>query len=144
MKSTEDSAFVMDPRADKVCELVADLSLSRVMLMKDARFPWLLLIPRRAHIQEMFELSDSDQAMLMREITAVSRLLKELTKADKINVGAMGNKVPMLHVHIVARCKTDSQWPKTVWDLPDPQPYTEEKRQSFLSELRAGLRKLEL
>src|SRR5215469_3413481 len=143
MKSTEDDAFVMDPRAEKVCEWVADLPLSRVMLMKDARFPWLLLIPRRAHIQEMFELSDADQGMLMREITAVSRMLKELTKADKINVEAIGNATPQLHVHVVARYKTDSQWPKGVqWG--DPQPYTEEKRQSFLCELRAGLRKLGL
>jgi diadenosine tetraphosphate (Ap4A) HIT family hydrolase len=81
--------------------------------------------------------------MLMREITAVSRMLKELTKADKINVEAIGNATPQLHVHVVARYKTDSQWPNGVqWG--NPQPYTEEKRQSFLSELRAGLRKLGL
>ena len=113
------------------------------MLANDARFPWLMLIPRRANMQELFDLSATEQGMLMREITAVSRMLKELTKADKINVEAIGNATPQLHVHVVARYKTDSQWPNGVqWG--DPQPYTAEKRQSFLSELRAGLGKLGL
>jgi diadenosine tetraphosphate (Ap4A) HIT family hydrolase len=131
-------------KAELFADLVGDLPLSRVMLWKDARFPWLVLIPRRANTHELFDLSDAEQVMLMREITAVSRMLKELTKADKINVGAMGNSLPELHIHIVARYETDSQWPNTVWDLSDLQPYAEEKRQSFLSELQAGLRKLGL
>ena len=143
MKATEGEAFVMSGRLVEISELVADLPLSRVMLANDARFPWLMLIPRRANMQELFDLTAAEQGMLMREITAVSRMLKELTKADKINVEAIGNATPQLHVHVVARYKTDSQWPKGVqWG--DPQPYTEEKRQSFLSELRAGLRKLGL
>ena len=143
MKSTEGEAFVMSARLVEISELVADLPLSRVMLANDARFPWLMLIPRRANMQELFDLSAADQGMLMREITAISRMLKELTKADKINVEAIGNATPQLHVHVVARYKTDSQWPNGVqWG--DPQPYTEEQRESLLSELRAGLRKLAL
>ena len=143
MKSTGGEAFVMSARLAEISELVTDLQLSRVVLANDARFPWLMLIPRRANMQELFDLNATEQGMLIREITAVSRMLKELTKADKINVEAIGNATPQLHVHVVARYKTDSQWPNGVqWG--DPQPYTEEKRQSFLSELRAGLRTLEL
>ena len=143
IKSTEGEAFVMSARLVEISELVADLPLSRVMLADDARFPWLMLIPWRANMQELFDLSATEQGMLMREITAVSRMLKELTKADKINVEAIGNATPQLHVHVVARYETDSQWPKGVqWG--DPQPCTEEKRESFLSELRAGLRQLGL
>jgi len=143
MKSTEGEAFVMSARLAKISELVSDLPLSRVMLANDARFPWLMLIPRRANKQELFDLTAVDQGMLMREITAVSRMLKELTKADKINVEAIGNTTPQLHVYVVARYKTDSQWPEGVqWG--NPQPYAEEKRESFLSDLRAGLRNLGL
>jgi diadenosine tetraphosphate (Ap4A) HIT family hydrolase len=112
MKSTGGEAFVMSARLAEISELVTDLPLSRVMLANDARFPWLMLIPRRANMQELFDLSATEQGMLMREITAVSRMLKELTKADKINVEAIGNATPQLHVHVVARYKTDSQWPK--------------------------------
>src|SRR5215469_10560209 len=79
MKSTESEAFVMSARLVEISELVADLPLSRVMLANDARFPWLMLIPRRANMQELFDLSAAEQGMLMREITAVSRMLKELT-----------------------------------------------------------------
>lgn len=104
----------MSARLAEISELVTDLQLSRVMLANDARFPWLMLIPRRANMQELFDLSATEQGMLMREITAVSRMLKELTKADKINVEAIGNATPQLHVHVVARYKTDSQWPKGV------------------------------
>ena len=138
MKSTEREAFVMSARLAEISELVTDLPLSRVMLANDARFPWLMLVPRRANMQELFDLSAAE-----REITAVSRMLKELTKADKINVEAIGNATPQLHIHVVARYKTDSQWPNGVqWG--DPQPYTQEKRQSFLSALKAGLSKLGL
>ena len=143
MKSTEGDTFAMSARLVGISEFVGDLPLSRVVLANDARFPWLMLIPRRANMQELFDLSAADQGMLMREITGVSRMLKELTKADKINVEAIGNATPQLHVHVVARYKSDSQWPNGVqWG--DPQPYTEEQRESLLSELRAGLRKLAL
>ena len=80
MKSTEGEAFVMSARLAEISELVTDLPLSRVMLANDARFPWLMLIPRRANMQELFDLSATEQGMLMREITAVSRMLKEADK----------------------------------------------------------------
>jgi diadenosine tetraphosphate (Ap4A) HIT family hydrolase len=102
-RSAEGEAFVMSARLAEISELVADLPLSRVMLTNDTRFPWLMLIPRRANMQELFDLSAAEQGILMREITAVSRMLKELTKADKINVEAIGNATPQLHVHVVAR-----------------------------------------
>jgi HIT domain len=100
MKSTGGEAFVMSARLAEISELITDLPLSRVMLANDARFPWLMLIPRRANMQELFDLSATEQGTLMREITAVSRMLKELTKADKINVEAIGNATPQLHVQL--------------------------------------------
>jgi diadenosine tetraphosphate (Ap4A) HIT family hydrolase len=94
--------------------MVGDLALSRVLTMNDADFPWLVLVPRRAGVGEIIDLG-AEQAMLMNEIALVSRALKDETRCDKLNVAAIGNIVPQLHIHIVARRKNDPLWPKPVW-----------------------------
>jgi diadenosine tetraphosphate (Ap4A) HIT family hydrolase len=99
-------------RADTV--LVGDLPLSRVLTMNDADFPWLVLVPRRVGASEIIDLG-SEQSVLMNEVSLVSRALKEETRCDKLNVAAIGNIVPQLHIHIVARRKDDPLWPKPVW-----------------------------
>jgi diadenosine tetraphosphate (Ap4A) HIT family hydrolase len=90
---------------------VCDLALSCVLAMNDANFPWLILVPRRAGVSEIFDLG-AEQAILLDEVSLVSRSLKEATQCDKLNVAAIGNVVPQLHVHIVARRRDDALWPK--------------------------------
>lgn len=99
---------------------LGDLALSRVLIIKDANYPWLLLVPRRPGIVEIIDLDDIEQAQLMVEIARVSRVLKSVTQCDKLNVAALGNAVPQLHVHVIARRKTDKAWPKPVWGAAEP------------------------
>ncbi len=93
---------------------VCDLTLSRLLAMNDADFPWLILVPRRAGARDMIDLG-GEQALLMDEISGVSRALKDETRCDKLNVAAIGNVVPQLHIHVVARRIGDPLWPKPVW-----------------------------
>ena len=95
---------------------VGDLPLCRVLAIDDADYPWLVLVPRRVGAVEIADLG-ADAARLMDEIPLASRVLKDVTRCDKLNVAAIGNVVPQLHVHIVARWKTDPLWPKPVWGM---------------------------
>jgi len=94
---------------------LGDLALSRVLIIKDANYPWLLLVPRRPDIVELIDLNEVEQAQLMVEIARTARALKVVTECDKLNIAALGNAVPQLHVHVIARRKTDKAWPKPVW-----------------------------
>lgn len=101
---------------------MGDLPLSRVLVVNDANFPWVMLVPRREEIVEIVDLDEVERTQLMSEIALVSNALREVTKCDKLNVAALGNVVPQLHVHIVARRKTDSAWPKPVWGAAQAVP----------------------
>jgi diadenosine tetraphosphate (Ap4A) HIT family hydrolase len=102
---------------------VASLPLCTVLLMKDRRFPWLILVPRRESIREIRELAPADRAALIEEIARASEVLTRLFQPDKLNVGALGNLVPQLHVHVVARTTTDPAWPGPVWGSGTAEPY---------------------
>lgn len=115
---------------------IGDLPLSRVLVVKDAHYPWLMLVPRRPDIIDIIDLDEVAQAQLMTEINRVSRALKEITKCDKLNVAALGNVVPQLHVHIIARRKTDAAWPRPIWGVMPPLAHDAEEVQLFISELR--------
>ncbi len=115
---------------------IGDLPLSRVLVVKDAHYPWLMLVPRRADIIDIIDLDEVAQAQLMTEINRVGRALKEVTRCDKLNVAALGNVVPQLHVHIIARRKTDAAWPRPVWGVMPPLAHDAEEVQRFISELR--------
>ena len=115
--------------------LVADWTLSRLLLADDARFPWLLLVPRRAGISEIQELDSPDRAILIEEVARASAGLLKLTKASKINVGALGNVVPQLHVHVVARHPDDAAWPGPVWGHGKPLRYELSIRDDFIENL---------
>jgi diadenosine tetraphosphate (Ap4A) HIT family hydrolase len=108
-------------------------------LSKDARWPWLILIPRRAEITEIFELTPLDQVMLTFETDMVASALKTVTGATKINVGALGNVVRQLHVHVVARFEGDANWPGPIWGFGKAEPYEDEKRAQFITTLREAL-----
>lgn len=115
--------FVLDPRLAADTFVVGDLALSRALLMNDSRFAWLILVPRRAGCREIIDLSAADRAALMDEIALCSTALRRLTRPDKLNVGAIGNRVAQLHVHVVGRFETDEAWPEPVWGRGVPLPY---------------------
>src|SRR5690348_6753399 len=102
---------------------VGDLALSRVLLAKDANYPWLILVPRRAGATELIDLADEDQAQLLREIAAASEALKTVTQCEKLNIAALGNVVSQLHAHVIGRRQSDAAWPKAVWGAVPPTPY---------------------
>jgi diadenosine tetraphosphate (Ap4A) HIT family hydrolase len=131
-------AWWLHPQLEADTAPVGDLSLSRVLAINDADYPWLILVPRRADIVEIADLGD-ETTLLMREIVQVSDVLKHVTRCDKINVGAIGNVVPQLHVHIVARRKDDSLWPKPVWGIAQPSQGDATAFARFIAAIRDGL-----
>lgn len=117
------SEFVLDKRLASVSVHALDLPLSRVLVMDDARYPWLVLVPRRPHLTEMFELDPTDRVVLTEELTVAAAQLKALTKCHKINVANLGNNVPQLHIHVIARNAGDFGWPGPVWGRGDAVAY---------------------
>src|SRR4030081_399835 len=117
------SSWSLHAQLEKDTTPVGDLPLSRVLVINDANFPWLLLVPRRADMADVIDLNEVEQAQLMTEITRVARALREVTKCDKLNIAALGNMGPQLHVHVIARFRTDVAWPKPVWGVAPPRAY---------------------
>jgi diadenosine tetraphosphate (Ap4A) HIT family hydrolase len=113
--------------------------LSLVLLMNARQWPWLILVPRRPAIRELYELSHTDQQDLMSEIVRVSERLAQLVRPEKINVAALGNAVPQLHVHVIARFIHDPAWPRPVWGAAPPDPYPAEELERALERFRGML-----
>src|SRR5262249_9926876 len=132
-------AWSLHPQLEQDTEPVGDLPLSRLLIHNDAKYPWLLLVPRWPRVREIIDLDEADQAQLMVEIATVSRALKATTACDKLNVAAIGNMVPQLHVHIVARRRDDAAWPKPVWGAVPALPYDPAERERFVAALRREL-----
>lgn len=107
--------FQLDPRLAADTILLADLPLSRLLMMRDGNYPWLILVPRRAGAVEILDLAAEDRAALWSEIERVAEALRAETAADKLNVAALGNVVAQLHVHVIARFRSDAAWPAPVW-----------------------------
>jgi len=115
---------------------IGELPLSKVLVMNDSNYPWLLLVPRHPEVVEIIDLDQREQTQLMTEIARVSQALKEITQCDKLNVAALGNVVPQLHVHIIARRTSDVAWPRPVWGVVPPRQYDAEDVRNFMSALR--------
>jgi diadenosine tetraphosphate (Ap4A) HIT family hydrolase len=133
------TAFALDSRLAVDSLFVAELPLSQLRLMNDARFPWLVLVPRLAGAEEWVDLSDDQQRALLAEINQAAKLLRAVAPCDKINIGALGNIVRQLHVHIVARVSNDAAWPGPVWGSGVAIPYDEPVRNARLDALRSAL-----
>ncbi len=129
-------AFALDPRLAADTRLAASLPLCDVLLMNDARYAWLVLVPRRGGLAEIADLADHDQTTLWREVNLASRALRTVAPCDKLNLGALGNIVRQLHVHVVARREGDSAWPGPVWGHGRAQPYGEVALHERLAALR--------
>jgi diadenosine tetraphosphate (Ap4A) HIT family hydrolase len=119
------SDFTVDPVIASLTLQLADWPLSRLFLYNDSRYHWGLLVPRRAGVIEMADLTPEDQAQMMREIVQLTGLVRALPGVEKINVGNLGNMVPQLHVHVIGRFKGDPAWPGPVWGHSNPVPWPE-------------------
>ncbi len=117
--------FTVDPVITSLTVQLADWPLSRVFLCNDSRYHWGLLVPRRAGVVEIADLSADDQVQLMQEVVKLSGLIRALPGVEKLNVGALGNMVPQLHVHVIGRFKGDPAWPGPVWGHSGPVPWPE-------------------
>jgi diadenosine tetraphosphate (Ap4A) HIT family hydrolase len=131
-----DSAWSLHPQLKKDTIDIGDLPLSKVLVIRDANFPWLLLVPRRPEVVEIIDLAEVEQAQLMTEVSRAARALKEITKCDKLNIAALGNMVPQLHVHVIARRTSDVAWPRPVWGVAPAVPHDAAEVQHFISALR--------
>ncbi|MBM4204799.1 MAG: HIT domain-containing protein [Gammaproteobacteria bacterium] len=121
--TTNTTAFEPHPQLQKDTLPVCELPLCSVLLMNDARYPWVILVPRIADLREIWDLSGADQATLWREVTCTAEALQSFTKADKMNVASIGNLVPQLHIHVIARKVGDAVWPAPVWGRGEAEPY---------------------
>ena len=128
-------SFTLHPTLTQDTVEVTRLPLCRVLLMKDSRFPWLILVPERDGVREIHDLLPADRAALIEEIAQASQILQRLFRPDKLNVGALSNIVPQLHVHVVARTAGDAAWPGPVWGSGPAVLY----RESELEEVRGRL-----
>jgi diadenosine tetraphosphate (Ap4A) HIT family hydrolase len=121
---------------------VTDLPLCTILMEDEQQYPWLFLVPRRAHISRIMELTQEDQLQLLKELDLVQNVMWKEFQPTQLNVAAIGNKTPQLHVHVIARYLHDPAWPGTVWDHPVKTPYDPARKQHVLEQLRLSLRVL--
>ena len=127
--------FKLDGRLADDTIYLTELSLCRVLLMNDRRYPWLILVPRYNGLKEIHDLSEKDQSNLMSEITTTTGIIEKLFTPDKINVAALGNSVSQLHIHIIARFKEDDAWPGPVWGKGSSQNYSDDEEKGLADQL---------
>lgn len=133
------TAFELHPRLAEDGVEVARWKLSLVLMMRERRWPWLVLVPRRPGLRELHELAAADRALLIEEIARASAALQRAFAADKMNVGAIGNLVSQLHVHVVARRMDDPAWPRPIWGALPPDPLDGRALADRLAAIRAAL-----
>ena len=133
-------SWTLHPQLASDSRHIGDLPLSQARVMHDANYPWLVLVPRRAGASEIVDLDPGDRAQLMTEIADAGRVLKSVTRCDKLNVAAIGNVVPQLHVHIVARRRDDAAWPRPVWGAAPPRAYEPDALAALIDAIRRELR----
>jgi diadenosine tetraphosphate (Ap4A) HIT family hydrolase len=133
------SCFTLHPRLTADTFALGDWPLSRLLLMNDATYPWVVLVPRRVGVREVIDLAEDERALLWREVDRVASALAQLAKPDKLNIAAIGNLVPQLHVHVVVRREGDPAWPRPVWGAAPATPYAPDAATAFASQLRRAL-----
>ncbi len=132
-------SFTLHPQLAADTVELARWPLSLVLLMDDARFPWIILVPRRAGLRDLHDVAPAEQGAMMAEIARAGALMKSVFRADKINTAALGNQVPQLHIHIIARFTSDPAWPKPIWSVGQRQPMTDAERMQHIAALKPGL-----
>ena len=134
--------FQLHSQLAKDTSLIMNLPLSRVLLMNDARFPWIILVPERADLVDLHDLTHDDYNALTREIRGASKAMAALFKADKMNVATLGNMVSQLHVHIIVRYRSDAAWPAPVWGKGTAELYEAEAAETRIEDIRKALESL--
>lgn len=132
------SEFELHPRLARDCLVLGRFSLCRVLLMNESRYPWLILVPQRAGMTEIHQLHEADQIRLIRESSLLGQQIQRTLLPDKLNIAAIGNLVPQLHLHHIARYQADSAWPAPVWGRFDPAPYTPDAMSLLCRRLALG------
>ena len=131
--------MILHPQLEKDCFVIGRLPLSLLLLINDANYPWFILVPQREGITEIHQLSDKDQQQLMRESSQLAAVIEKAFNADKINIAALGNMVPQLHIHHIVRYKSDPAWPAPVWGKVEAIPYLDEEVRILYSLLAQSL-----
>lgn len=131
--------FALDPRLIADTHTAGDFALSRVLLMNDARFPWLILVPRQRGLRELGDLAAAHRHLLLDEISRAGDVLQKLHAPHKLNIAALGNVVEQLHVHVIARQTDDAAWPRPVWGVGSAIAYADDARDEYIALLRAAL-----
>lgn len=134
--------FAPDPRIQRDSLALGHLPLCQIRLQKNALFPWLVLLPQRPNVSEIIDLTPADQQQLWQEVASLSHILTSLYTPDKLNLAALGNIVPQLHLHLIARFSTDSAWPHPVWGKAHAD-YTPDQLASTAGGLKKAFAKLE-
>lgn len=129
--------FTLDPRLEADTHFITSMSLCDVLLMNDNRFPWLILVPRLAQAAEIVDLDDTQKTALWQEVDQASRELRALTSCEKLNIGALGNMVRQLHIHVIGRYAGDAAWPGPVWGCATAVPYEDMAAKAITNSFRS-------
>jgi len=129
--------FNLHPQLSADTLTIGDLPLCRLLLVNDSQFPWVILVPRRNGIKEIYQLNSHDQQQLQTESNTVSELIMGHFNGDKLNIATLGNLVPQLHIHHIVRYTTDPLWPKPIWGAMTAKPYQENAAQRLVEKLHA-------
>lgn len=130
--------FQLHPQLQKDCILLGRLELCQLLLMNDSQYPWFILVPEIGDIREIYQLTPTDRSLLQEESCQLAERLARLFKADKMNVAAIGNLVPQLHIHHIVRYRLDKAWPAPVWGKFDSIPYTEHHLEELLPKIKTA------
>ena len=136
---TANKSFVLHPRLEQDCILIGRFRLCRLLMMNDSQYPWFILVPEIPDITEIYQLSIDDQRVLIEESSWLSANLAELYRADKMNVAAIGNLVPQLHLHHIVRYEKDKAWPSPVWGMFPGAPYSTQEIENIIERVRNRL-----
>ncbi len=132
--------FQLHPKLMADTIAVEEWRLSSLRMMNDARYPWFILVPRKTELREIFDLPMAERIVLMEEMSILAKALDETFKPEKINIGAFGNVVPQLHVHVIARFKGDPAWPNPIWGVGQPQHYDPARADEMMRRVRETLK----
>ncbi|MEM0898926.1 MAG: HIT family protein [Pseudomonadota bacterium] len=131
--------FDLHPQLVADTHEIGSIGLNKLLLMDDKRFPWVIMVPQRANLRELHEMSPMDQAMMTFEMTQVAEALQRKTGCHKVNVAALGNEVPQLHMHVIARYEHDAAWPNPVWGNGRRVPYVNGDAGHFIEDFTQNL-----
>ena len=131
--------FTLHPLLARDTFLLGRFNLCQLLLMNDSNYPWFILVPEVDNIKEIFQLSEADQIQVLQESSRFGKIVYEVFNADKLNVAALGNVCPQLHIHHIARYKNDPAWPAPVWGKAAAKPYTENEKAGIIEKLTNSL-----